>query len=395
MEAMLNILRFAMQSSKAIVDPLSHTNPDTVSTKEKTSGNQIAIHFLATCKALHTEGTRYLWELNDFVFTSPEALHQFGELNLKYRQKIKHVTLRIVARYYEDQRRPLKFDKDYHASLKSDPWLKIALRPKESILVRGGFRCYTWNQVVDFLTALRAPYDPSFRVKNKPRPKLLPSLSSMRIDLVNFIDELTPFPGLDLHNVTSHELACSLDELQVTGMPFEEAGLKASTEFSGLLKDDGLYLDGPAAFVALKDGLHTLSGSRWSPRVIRSVKRGEEAAFYDSDDPIDDDEFDDHQHPGSWTRQQLGLLPPAPPQEGHPKSSRDDRLVIWKKVPTSRDGRDREWIEFSRYNGYEVHADTSDSDNDEVCPSCGDLHHLGDDLDLLSDDDDDDELMEM
>jgi len=53
MEIILRILKFAMKSPNSIVDPLSPLTPENLSDKEKTQGNQIAINFLATCKALH------------------------------------------------------------------------------------------------------------------------------------------------------------------------------------------------------------------------------------------------------------------------------------------------------------------------------------------------------
>lgn len=360
-EILLRILRFAMQSPFPIVDPLSFTNMSTLSGPEITRGNQISIHFLATCKAMRSEGIRYFWSLNTFVFTSPEALYQFAELKPQYRNQVDRVTLRIIARYYDDVKRRHKLERAYHVDLKKDQNLHVQLRPKESPLVRGGFRCYTWSQVADFLTALRAPYDPRHKDKNHPRPRLFPSLKSLRLDLVNFSDSLAPFSGSELHHITSHELGCTLDELQVTGMPADEMGMRAAAELCGMLKDEGLYLDGTASFIALSRNLQPLTGTEWHPRVVR--------AWEDEDDDVDDylDEHDDHM---GWHRPKIGLLPPAATEKGHPASTASEDKVIWKKVPVARDSDVRSWVEFSRFIG----SETSSSDDGAICPCCGDIH---------------------
>ncbi|PHH64849.1 hypothetical protein CDD81_3915 [Ophiocordyceps australis] len=362
-EVILRILKFAMKSPYPIIDPLSTLTPEHLSDEEKTRGNQIAINFLATCRALFVEGTRYLWDNNAFVFTSPQALRNFGELGSSHRQTISHVNLRIVARYYDDQRRRHKLERCYHSDLKKDQLLKVQLRPRETPLVRGGFRCYTWTQIVDFLAALRAPYDPTFRDKKNPRPRLLPSLTSLRLDLVNFSDTLLPFSGGELHDIASHELGCTLNELQVTGMPFDDAGMKASAELSGMLKDEGLYLDAPPAFVAHAKYLQPLSGTKWCARVIRAWKGNTSDSEYG--DAVEEDAEDHVAHFGGY-HPRLGALPPAPMEEGHPLSTRDEESVIWKRVPSSRDGEARCWVQFSRFSGYEITDQDWDSDDEVV-----------------------------
>ena len=383
-EVLLRIIRFAMTSPFPIIDPLSTLSHETISDKESDRGNQIAIHCLAACRAMHAEGTRYLWELNDFVFTSPQALQNFCGVDLHYRKQISHITLRVVARYYDDQRRRHKLELGYHEDLKKDQPLKVYMRPRESPLVRGGFRCYTWNQVIDFLISLRPPYDPSHRDKSIAPPRLLPNLTSIRLDLVNFSDALVPFSGSELHHVTSHELGCSLNELQITGMPFDDAGMKAAAELSGMLKDEGLYLDGPASFVAVKKNLKELSGSRWCSRVIRAWK-AEDGELSDFDELEDD-------HNGSlsgWHRPKLGILPPAPKEEGHPASNRPDNAIIWKRVPLSRDSTVRQWVQFSRYSGYELDSlDGTDGDGSDACPCCGESHAEPSFLNFLMENDD-------
>ncbi|PTD01476.1 hypothetical protein FCULG_00010113 [Fusarium culmorum] len=314
--------------------PFVPLTPENLSDKEKAQGNQIAIHFLATCKALHVEGTRFLWESNHFTFTTPRAVRIFADLPAKFRQGITHVNFRIIARYYDDQpARRHKLDRCYHSDLKKDHHLKVQQRSTESPLVRGGFRCYTWNQVVDFLEGF---VHPSIRVTEtgsyhdqKCYRLWLPSDSTS---------------GAELHDICSHEFGCTLNELQVTGMPFDDTGLKASVELSGMLKDEGLYLDGPASYMARSKYLQRLRGKKWCARVIRAWKPDD-----DEDSEEDEDTFHSHSH-------------------------RDEETVIWKRVPISRDVEKRDWIQFSRSSGYEIGGVDWDDDEEGICPCCGDSH---------------------
>ncbi|GAO16742.1 hypothetical protein UVI_02058090 [Ustilaginoidea virens] len=401
-EVILRIMKFALKSPYPLIDPLSPLTPEHLTEREKSRGNQIAIHFLATCKALHVEGTRCLWESNSFVFTTPEALRHFSELSPQYRNNMTRLNFRVIACYYDDQRVKHRLERSYHPDLKKDQLLKVQLRPKEPPLIRGGFRCYTWSQIADFLIALRAPYDPSNKDKHKPRPRLLPSLSLLRIDLVNFSETLLPFSGSELHEIASHELGCTLNELQVTGMPFDDAGMKASAELSGMLKDEGLYLDGSAAFIAHSRHLQTLSGKKWCARVVRAYKgkhgAGNNDENEDDDDDGDDDDDDDddgddgdgedlleegHFHP------RMGAMPAAPAEEGHPSSTRDEDKVIWKRVPISREGQERQWVQFSRLSGYEIADQEWETDDEGLCPCCGEPHPNSSLLNFLMGDDDD------
>ncbi|TWU76417.1 hypothetical protein ED733_006844 [Metarhizium rileyi] len=390
-EILLRILKFSMESPYPIIDPMSRLSHEHLTEREKSRGNQIAIHFLSTCRALHMEGTRYFWESNRFTFTTPEALRNFSELSSQHRSQITHLNLRIIARYYDDQRRKHRLERGYHSDLKKDQLLKVRLRPKEPPLIRGGFRCYTWSQIADFLMALRAPYDPDYKDKNKPRPRLLPGLLSLRLDLVNFSETLLPFSGSELHEVASHELGCTLNELQVTGMPFDDAGVKASSELSGMLKDEGLYLDGSPSFVAHAKYLQPLSGKRWCARVVRAFK-GKTGA-HDSYDEDEDDE-DDVPSLQGHSHGRLGAMSPAPAEDGHPTSLRDPDKVIWKRVPLHRDEDARYWVQFSRLGGYEIVHPEWETDDEGVCPCCGEGHPSLCLLNNLMEQDDDDDFMD-
>ncbi|KAK0375882.1 hypothetical protein CPAR01_04686 [Colletotrichum paranaense] len=388
-EVLLRILKYSMTSKDTIIDPLTKLTPDNLTAQEKSRGNQIAIHFLATCKAMHDEGSRMFWSHNTFTFTNEHAVRNFAELDFGFRKDIKHVNFRIVAQFYDDKKRKHKLERSYHPSLKSDITLRTIPRVSERTYARGGFRCYTWAQVTDFLRALRPPFDPKHD-KRLVRPKLLPGLESLRIDLVNFIDDFLPMPSSDLHDVASHELGCSLNELQVTGLPIDDAGSKATAELTGLLRDEGLFLAGLPSFVQVKNSLKPLPGISSCARVVRAWKtikaKREDDGDSDSDPGNETDEG--HYHPKE------PIMPPAPRETGHPKSAPSRRdLTIWKRVPKSRDGDgdDRQWTEFCRSSGYPM-EDIEDmmGDDDElgICPCCGEPHPSL--LDLLETDNEED-----
>lgn len=348
MEIILRILTFALTSQHPIIDPLSPCTVRNI-TKQEEQGRkaQLAIGILSTCKALREEGSQVLWTSNTFTFTSPQAVRNFAALDARYRSQISHVNFRVIAQYYDDDKsRTHRLSKSYHRDLKRDLKLKVEYRPKEGPLIRPGFRSYSWSQIVDFFAALRPPYDPGVANITTPRPRLLPALTSLRLDLVNFADGLLPFSGSEFHDIASHEFGCTLNELQVTGMPFDDAGIKATCELCGLLKDEGLYLDCiPTAVLGCKGRLSSLSTATWCGRVVRAQKAN------DSDNDDDDDDGDDYaaHHP------KLGLLPPAPAEEGHPETPPDMvNSIIWKKVPVARDDSTREWLPFRRQSGYEA-----------------------------------------
>ncbi|CRK39519.1 hypothetical protein BN1708_007952, partial [Verticillium longisporum] len=373
----------------AVIGYAERLRPDTVTAEEKARGNQIAIHFLATCRAMHTEGTRILWGHNSFTFTSPEALRHFAELDLNHRKGIKGVTFRIIAQFYDDKKRRHRLHHTYHQSLRKDHQLPVNMRVNEQTYARGGFRCYSWSQIVDFLAALRPPFDPKHDRK-QIRPRLLPALESLHIDLVNFTADKLPTFGNDMHNMASHELGCSLNELYVTGLPIDDPGVKASAELTGLLRDEGLYMTGVPAYVQTKRGVLPLSGHPICARVIRAYKSLRVGSLGASTVPIDDElsdsedtDFDALDGSGlDAHHSHIPTMPAAPAQEGHPTSHREDK-VIWKRVPISRNSGERRWVEFCRSSGYPIEppADKNGNDDDEededsisICPCCGEPH---------------------
>ncbi|KAI0184759.1 hypothetical protein EV127DRAFT_224320 [Xylaria flabelliformis] len=388
-EIQLRVLSYALTSPHPIVDPLCKSRPERMLPREKGKRNHIAIHFLATCRAYRFEGTKLLWSNNTFLFTSPASLRQFGEIDLTYRQKIRHVTFRLIARFYDDEDRVHRLPATYHPSLKSSVKLAVQRRPKEHTLARRGFRAYAWYQLIDFLEAMLPPYDPASKASPaQPRPRLFPALESLRIDFVNFINDLLQYPPQQLHDLASHQLGCMLNEVVLTGVPTDECGLRVSTELSGLLKDEGLLIDHAPTLVAVKDGvrmLHCVLPVCDHPsKVVRGMRTLHDHHFLDEDY---------HRH--NWAE-----FPPAPSDEGEPPYSPSHSCrTIWKKVPIKLDGNERRWELFDRVSGMpwadaEEEAtmfDFLDEDDDPmVCENCGECHPgalLPDELMDLYDDD--------
>lgn len=386
-EVILRILQYSLTSKDAIIDPLSKSKVEHLTQDEKSRGNQVAINFLATCKAFYTEGTRIFWENNTFVFTTPETLRSFADVDAGLRKTVKHINLRIIARYYDDEKRPHKLGSEYHASLKKDVALKITPRVKENqTLARKGFHCYTWTQTIDFLEALRAPFDPKHN-KNTSRPRLLPNLESMRIDFVNFPEYFLPFSETDLHEVSSHDLGCTLNELIVTGLPCCEVGMKAGADLQGMVKDDGLFLDGNPAFLQYKTFLKPLPGHGLCAKVVRAYRKL-------AKEKMEKDRENAHSGEASNVNpaQPLAILtvgghhahlpdlPSVPEEVGHPISTWKKKKTVWKRVPESRDSQVRKWVEFDRNSGYPIedvldfYEDDSDDEDTFLCPKCGEVH---------------------
>lgn len=141
-EILLRIVEYSLVAKDPIIDPLSKRTPETLTVLEAKRGPQVAIGFLATCKAFKVEGTRFFWTKNVFTFTSPETLRRFADLDEPLRQTVRHINLRIIARYYDDEQRNHKVD-DYHPSLQGSRSLQVIRRHREpDSLSRSGFVSY-------------------------------------------------------------------------------------------------------------------------------------------------------------------------------------------------------------------------------------------------------------
>ncbi len=397
-EVLLRVLRYALISNEPILDPLGTTKPENMTMKERTRGNKVAIGFLATCKALHAEGQRIFWSSNSFVFTDASAVRNFAELDLSYRKSITHIIFRITAKFYDDEDRKHFINKEYHPSLTRSLPLRVIQRTKELTMSRRGFRCYAWAQLSDFLDGLRPPFDPR-RDKKAQGVRLLPNLQSMFIDFVNFPDFFLPDVNVELHEMTSHELGCTLNELIVTGLPCCEVGMKAGSDLTGMVRDGGLFVDGSCLYVGMKTALKPLMGYQYCARVIRPWRLAQRAArraalaglssnfqpgspsstapsMMSEDSDIDGDW---HDHWRGHGHANPDDMPCAPEDKGHPVSRFLRRKTIWKLVPKSRDLEEREWLEFDHHTGHALDGltggDISDHDNEpQFCMECGMFH---------------------
>lgn len=385
-ELQLRILSYAMTSPFPIVDPLSPSKKEHLLEREKGKPNQIAIHFLATCRAYHLEGTRFLWMNNTFVFTSPQALRTFADLPLEYRRTVRSVNFRIIAKYYDDEERTHRLPSSYHPVLKRSGVRKLVVsrRPKEHTLARGGFRAYAYYQLIDFLEAMLPPLDPPEGVtnfellKSQNRPRLLPHLESLHIDFVSFGDNMFMYPPAQLHDIASHQMGCSLNELIVTGLPGDDAGFRVSAELGGLLKAEGLLVEHVPLMIATKHGMKPLQcyedRCNYLAKVVRAMpgRRGQ----------------DGHDFPGIEVE-----YPPAPPEtEVPPPDEWHSCRTIWKKVPIEmRNLDERTWMLFDRMSGMPwddvlpevAFLEKMDGDSLPLCDHCGERHHGA----LVADDD--------
>lgn len=395
-ELQLRILSYAMTSPLPIVDPLSKVQNDHLLLREKVKSNQIAIHFLATCKAYYVEGARYLWNNNSFVFTTPEALRHFAEVPLNHRMNIRSVNFRVIAKFYDDEDRVHKLPSSYHPDFKKSKRLEVNIRPREHSLARGGFRAYAYYQLIDFLEALLPPFDPTDSttdfelLKAHKRARLLPNLERLRIDFVNFGDGMLMSPPSHLHDLASHQMGCSLNEVILTGLPNDETGFRVSSELSGLLKSEGLLVDHASTMMAVRNGIRALpcgdGECSYAAKVVRAMRHaaGRGVLHRNEGHVHDVEEF-----------------PPAPKEEGEPPSHAHHFCrTIWKKIPIQVDSTEkRKWELFDRVSGLpwmDVEEDEVDlrmmgnPDYPPKCTNCGERHPGALETDDFSDFYDDD-----
>lgn len=198
------------------------------------------------------------------------------------------------------------------------------------------------------------------------RPRLLPSLTSMRIDFVNFPEYFLPLPDTSLHEMAAHEMGYTLNELMITGLPTCEVGHRAGHDLQGMLKDDGLYIVHEPTYFQQKRSLKFLRAREGRVQVVRSYGK----------------------LPKSKAKDTSHIFPVAPEETGHPKSAWKKRKTLWKRVPISRDAEERKWMEFDRHTGEDINELWEDSDED-VCPNCGIVHDQESDLDASDYDTDD------
>jgi hypothetical protein len=322
-EIQLRILGHALTSPKPIIDPFYKLRRDNVTKEEWSRHKQINIHFLATCKSFQVEGTRMIFANNSFVFTQAAALENLVKLPKDLRSIVKDVTLRVVGRYYDQVagKRDLTGNVEYHPQLNGQLMIPVAARPPGMIKDRG-IQAYCWEQLADFLKALVMPVPASVF-----RQKLLPSLETMRIDLVNFCDHL-PYGGYQFSSLVRWHLGQLTDELLITGAPdaeFEDMFSNEEKVLHQLVRDEGLVASAPPIFVSIPGGLKPLKKLAIAQRVIRADS---EPTFKSAKKLI---------HPEGG----------VPPESFYPIGR-----TIWKWTSESLSKPEKKWIEFDRRSGF-------------------------------------------
>ncbi|KAL2060950.1 hypothetical protein VTL71DRAFT_9002 [Oculimacula yallundae] len=345
-EIMLRILGFALTSPEPIIDPFYKLRNQNITRVERFSRQWINIQCLSVSQVFNVEGTRILVENNRFIFTQAAALENFSRISPQLRSTVKHVTLRVVGRYYGDVARKADFSGNggtYHDTI-PEFQAHILARP-DGMMKDTGIQAYCWFQVADFLKALQLPRE----MLSKNRPKLLPGLESMRLDLVNFCDHL-PIGISSFAAVVRWHLGRILDELVVSGLPQPVEGSDEQMVLRNLLRDDGLFSSTCPAFVSIRDSIKSLPVYDYTHHVLSSKKSGKKAMKNAS--------VLNHPEGG------------RPPKSTHPAGT-----TIWK---WARDYEDepKKWIEFDRVSGRpmsdveeeDAGTDADDDDDFDIGP---------------------------
>lgn len=371
LELQSSILSYAMTNSTAIVDPLSKVISDRLLPSKKNRSDQIAIHFLATCKQYRCKGTIYLWENNTFIFTTPDALDNLADKVSPFlRNMIRSVNFRLIPRSFEDA---VRFEEQ-----------RLSRKHRsDSVVNHPGTRQLThlhtyYYQLTQFLEAILLWHDPTdgttdFEVPTTPkRPRLLPNLKHLRIDFVVPKRRGLALSLNDLAHLTHSELGRSLQEVVMTGLPSDSIGKSVCNNLGQLLEEEGLLISHQRTITASRDGLGIIPCNKnkyWCScsRMVIRISSNVRPIGWPSN--------------GSQDRRLQKEFPPIPQDESDPHRRVDKSChTIWKKVPIKLEDTDnREWQLFDRINGLPwVKVETElDSINDFVlkCANCGQTHH--------------------
>lgn len=208
-----------------------------------------------------------------------------------------------------------------------------------------GVQAYCWYQLADFFRAMQLPRD----LMSKDRPKLLPSLNTMRLDLVNFCDHL-PLGISSFAAVIRWHLGRILDEMVVTGLPDEAASADEIMVLRNLLKDEGLMSSACPAFVSVKDGVKSLPLYGYDNQII-SLKKPTGKKVSKKRSPIPD-------HPEGG----------QPPKSIYPAGH-----TVWKWTKDHED-LPKQWIEFDKHSGRpmsEIEDEEEDDDGYDLAALLG------------------------
>jgi hypothetical protein len=347
-ELVLQIMEYALVSKDPIADPLSELKKDHLTAQEQhIAKNQVAYGFLSTCHLFNHEGKKVFWGRNTFMFTTAAALRNFASLAIEDRQLVQAVNLRVIARYYDEDKKVTRYmSRKYSQAMKKKTSIRVyhPPAPREFGVQTPGFQSFSWLKLVDFLRALQPPYSPGDTIE-KRRPYLLPNLTNMRIDLVNFQGAVdgTGEAMARLHEEAHHNQPSFLHELMITGLPCGPVGSEAATNLMSLLKFDGLFLDGSPAYIEDKKSLVPLKGPKMNEKVFRS-----NFSILETDEEIKEDHANHH------TLHDPNRPPPVVPTASEQPTLNSSMIgsdTIWKHVPASRDSPERHWVEFDRRTG--------------------------------------------
>ena len=197
---------------------------------------------------------------------------------------------------------------------------------------------------MDFLSALRPPFDPTHIGNWLDMPRLLPRLKTMRMDFVNFPRQYFQEPTQHLCELAASDLGGTVHKLMITGLPSDSVGRQALDDLDGLVEDNGLLLTSSEAFFHHGGVLVSQPDGLWVPRVIyplspfkaeiqKRKEMGEEEA---KKNPIPR-----MPAPGEY----------VPEEYGHPVSAWLNRRTMWRRIPATSESSALEWIEFSRVSG--------------------------------------------
>lgn len=182
---------------------------------------------------------------NEFVFTQPTALHSFGKLASEDRALVHNITLRIVGRYYDDE--SYLMNQGMYSPRIQELIIRVEERSPVLSSTLRGLQSYCWRQLTDNLVEL----------VDSSSNKLFPKLRDMKIDFVNFCQDL-PNPGAGLRNTTRALLGHSLDNLLITGLGYPIKSSVATFCLHNLVKDGGLCGTASPGFVHNGDHLEEL-----------------------------------------------------------------------------------------------------------------------------------------
>ena len=194
-----------------------------------------------------------------------------------------------------------------------------------------GIHSYCWQQFADFMMSLQVASG------SRRLVKLFPSMTRMRVDLVNFSDHLH-YPGPNFATILRWHAGPFLDELIVTGIPEDDPEVGPEQMFTRIVKDEGVFSSGPPIFVSLSKGLKVLPPLGLAVRVIRAD---------------DDSKVIRRLHNKERKTKRLAALGPVHPDGYKPPTSfYAPGRTIWKFTQDSLAKQERKWIEFDRESGW-------------------------------------------